>query len=62
MLPWISCKIALRFKRVNIGGFFYLTNKSDLIVVLCKTKATILRWKKIMKGKNVMKSKSESEE
>ena len=42
------------FGNVNIGGSFSVTNKSNLIVPLCKIKGTILRWKKFINWKNFL--------
>ena len=36
MLLWISCNITQIFTNVNFGGSYSLTNKSNLIVALCK--------------------------
>ena len=38
ILPWISCKVTYRFRNVNVGGSFSLTNKSNVILVLYKSK------------------------
>ena len=46
MQQWILYKVTSRLRDGNIGGFFSLTNKSNLLEVLYKIKGTILRGKK----------------
>ena len=50
MLLLISCKVTGKFRHFNIGGSFPFTNKSNLIVVICKNKVKLLRGKKFRNG------------
>ena len=55
VLPWISCKVTWRLRNVNIGGSLSLTDIVKPIVAICKIMSgIILRWKKIMNGKNLL--------
>ena len=45
MLLWISCKVTEKFRHFNIDGSFLFTNKSNLIVAICKNKVKLLRGK-----------------
>ena len=44
----------IKTQKVNIGGSFSLTYKSNLIMVLFKIEGTILRWKKIHEWKELI--------
>ena len=40
-----SFKFLQRFRNINTGGSFSLSNKYNIIVALCEMKGIILRWK-----------------